>query len=99
MDRLARLQRRDCTAQPHPERLVGIEAHAPAHHRFDMRALGGMRTVEVDRIEAPQACKCRIVQVEPAVAAEYYDAFVERLEGLTLHTDQRLVAPHQLQPF
>ena len=41
----------------------------------------------------------RIVQVEPPVAAEHRDALGERFERLALHADQRLVAPHQLQPL
>ena len=41
----------------------------------------------------------RIVQPQPAVAAEHRDRLGEIVERLALHADQRVVAPLQVEPL
>jgi hypothetical protein len=97
VDRLARLQRGDRAAQPHPERLVRIERCAPRHDRSICGRSAGFVPLRSFECRRHSRAKAGIVQIEPAVAAEHRNAFVERLQGLALDADQRFVAPHQLQ--
>ena len=59
-----------------------------------MRALGERLGVELPHVD-----ERRIVQPQPPVGAEHRDRFDEIVERLALHADQRVVAPHQIEPF
>ena len=77
-----------------PQRVVVVQRLAPADHRLDVRPLGERRGVE-----PPHVGEGRVVQAQPAVAAEHRDRLGQIVERLALHADQRIVAPHHVEPL
>ena len=57
------------------------------------------RRASVLGVEPPHAGERRIVQPQPAVAAEHGDRLGEVVERLALHADQRVEAALEIEPF
>jgi len=87
-------ERRHGPADRRPPDRVLMDRTCKADHGVNM---GTFR--QFSRRDFPDVGECNVEEFEAAIGAEHGDAFLQAVEGLALHVDQRVIAAFERQPL